>query len=428
MTRIGLVPSEPLRPAMAGIGIRYLEMARRLPRAGVDVVLTTPGPLDQVPETGLDASALRPFRRGHLAETLADCDVVVAQGQLANDVVLELESTPVVVDLYDPFLVENFAYLSSLGLDPWRNDHATWVLQMSRGDFFLCSCDEQRQFYLGFLTALGRVNPRRAAQDPDLRGLIDLVPFGVPAALPEHRPYLEPVAAGTRRILFGGLYDWYDPWPVLEALESADEPSWTLLFIRNPNQGTPQDLFGRVEGWCRERGLWGERVQAIDWVPSARRFDLLRDVDLVVSTHRPTLETRLSLRTRFLEALAAGCPVVVTEGGAISRLLEAHGAGRTVPPADPRAVETALRELLSPSFDRDADRRAARRLLESFTWDRALEPLLAFCRAPRRDRWKGEFGFRPSTHAPPDALGFRARRRLRRLGEQVRRRLASRVP
>ena len=73
---------------------------------------------------------------------------------------------------------------------------------------FLCSCDEQRQYYLGFLTALGRVNPRRIADDPDVRGLVDLVPFGVPDALPEHRPYLDevlpPRRPGERRLLFGG--------------------------------------------------------------------------------------------------------------------------------------------------------------------------------------------------------------------------------
>ena len=31
MTRIALVSSEAIRPRMAGIGIRYLELARRLP-------------------------------------------------------------------------------------------------------------------------------------------------------------------------------------------------------------------------------------------------------------------------------------------------------------------------------------------------------------------------------------------------------------
>jgi len=31
MTRVALLSSEPIRPRMAGIGIRYLELARRFP-------------------------------------------------------------------------------------------------------------------------------------------------------------------------------------------------------------------------------------------------------------------------------------------------------------------------------------------------------------------------------------------------------------
>ncbi|MEM8930774.1 MAG: glycosyltransferase family 4 protein [Acidobacteriota bacterium] len=416
--RIALIPSEAIRPKMAGIGIRYLELARRLPALGVDVTLVTAGPVDEVPRERLDPTGtdVVGFERGRLGELTAGCGVVLAQGQLANDAVLEIGDRPVAIDLYDPFLVENLAYVETLGLDPWRNDHATWVLQLSRGDFFLCSSEAQRRYYLGFLTALGRVNPYRIGDDPDLRRLIDIVPFGVPDELPPHRPYLDPpTAPETRRLLFGGLYDWYDPWPVLEAVTAHPDEPWELLFIHNPNSGTPQALFHQVEAWCRKRGLWDVRVRALDWVPGARRFDLLRDVDLVVSTHRASLETRLSLRTRFLEALAAGCPVVTTEGGAVSRLLIEYDAGWVVPEADASAVATALRQALRDEVSAGRRRAGARRLVEGFAWDQVLAPLVAFCRNPVIDPTKDAFAFRPETTAPPDPFVFRLRRRLRRL-------------
>ena len=421
VTRIALLPSEPIRARMAGIGIRYLEFARRLPPLGVEVVLITPGAPEDVP-TPLEGVEIRAFERGRLAELLADCDAAVSQGQLANDLLVEVPQLPSVIDLYDPFLVENLSYLDSLGLDPYRNDHATWVLQLSRGDFFLCSSEEQRQFYLGFLAALGRLNPHRVADDPDLQSLLAVVPFGAPEDLPEPAALLDPRRPGERRLLFGGLYDWYDPWPVLEALERVDEPEWTLYFIRNPNpEATPQDLFQKVERWCRERGYWQERVQCLDWVPAERRFDLLREVDVVVATHAPSLETRLSLRTRFLEALAAGCPVITTEGGAMSRLLREYDAGEVVPPSDAEAVAEALRRTLgaTPEFRTHRQERA-RTLLDAFRWSKVLEPLVNFCRSPQVDSTKEDFAFRPETQAPPDALGFRLRRRLRRwLGGRV---------
>ncbi|MEE8524731.1 MAG: glycosyltransferase family 4 protein [Thermoanaerobaculia bacterium] len=414
MTRIALLSSEAIRRQMAGIGIRYLELARRLPRPGLEVVLVTPGDPGEVPAADL-AAEVRRFERGRLRELLADCDGAVCQGQLANDLLIEIPELPAAIDLYDPFMVENLHYFDTLGLDPYRNDHATWVLQMSRGDFFLCSCDEQRQFYLGFLAALGRLNPERVRRDPDLEGLIAIVPFGVGDSLPEYRSLLPNRRAGEKRLLFGGLYDWYDPWPVLEALEIAGDPDWTLYFIRNPNpEATPQTLFGKVESWCRRRGWWDQRVRALDWIPSARRFDLLREVDLLVSTHTPSLETRLSLRTRFLDALAAGCPVVISEGGAMSRLLRDHDAGWVVPPRDAAAVAAALGEILGGGERVAARRRAGEELLREFEWERVLAPLLRFCEQPEADSTKAAFASCPPTIAPPDGLGFRARRWLRR--------------
>jgi glycosyltransferase involved in cell wall biosynthesis len=416
MTRVALLSSEPVRPLMAGIGIRYLQFAHYLPEQDLDVVLLTPA------EPAESALLLRPgtlvrrFERGRLAELTADCDVAVAQGQLANDLLLEVPRLPTAIDLYDPWLVENCAYAETLGLAPYRNDHATWVLQMSRGDFFLCSSEEQRGFYFGFLAALGRVNPEILARDPDLASLIAPVPFAVPAELPPHRPLLPPRAPGERRLLFGGLYDWYDPWTLLAALERLALPGWTLLLIRNPNpESTPQKLFGEVEAHCRRLGWWGSRVQALDWVPAERRYDLLRDVDLLVAPHRPSLETRLSLRTRFLDALAAGCPVITSEGGAIARLLAEHRAGWVVPPGNPEALAGALSTALSePAGATELRLKGARALLAAFRTERAFAPLLRFCQAAQPDASRERFVFRPETVAR-DRLLPRVRRRLRRM-------------
>jgi len=411
MSRVALLSSEPIRPLMAGIGIRYLEFARRLPAHGVDVVLVSPaGPAETAALGGLGGVEIRRFERGRLSALLGSCDAAVAQGQLANDLVLEMPGLPVAIDLYDPWLIENFAYVETLGLDPYRNDHATWALQMSRGDFFLCSSEEQRTFYLGFLAALGRVNPERIQGDPDLATLLAPVPFGVPDELPPHRPVLPPRAAGELRLLFGGLYDWYDPWTLLDALAALDRP-WTLLLIRNPNpESTPQRLFAAVESRCRALGWWGSRVQVHDWVPAERRYDLLRDVDLLVAPHRPSLETRLSLRTRFLDALVAGCPVVTSEGGAMSRLLGEHRAGWIAPAGDAPALARTLGEALDAPASR---REGARELLTAFRWDRVLAPLVRFCREPWRDETKERFAQRPETVAPADRIAFRLRRRLR---------------
>src|SRR4029079_13785126 len=89
-----------------------------------------------------------------------------------------------------------------------------------------------------------------------------------------------------------------------------------------------------------------------------------------------SLETRLSLRTRLLDALAAGCPVVTSEGGAMSRLLVEHRAGWVLPCGDVDDIGRALAEVAVGDAERAA---GAARLARRFAWDTVLAPLVAFC-------------------------------------------------
>ncbi|REJ74639.1 MAG: glycosyltransferase [Acidobacteria bacterium] len=415
--RIALVCSEPVRASMAGTAIRYVEIARHLAAAGHPVTLISPAAEQEDAAPELPTNVRRvPFKRGAIDEATAGCIAAVGQGQLVNDLVIERPDLPVAVDLYDPWLVENLHYVDTLGYDPYRNDHASWMLQLSRGDLFLCSCEPQRLFLLGLLTALGRVNPDSMREDPSFDRLVSVVPFGLPDSVPEHRPLLPPRRQGEQRLLFGGLYDWYDPQPLLEVLEKGD-PGWRLLVIRTPNRETPQQRFEEVRRWAQRRGLWGDRVQALDWVPYERRYDLLRDVDVLVSTHRHSLETDLSMRTRFLDAMLVGCPIVVSSGGALSDLLERSDAAWVVDPDDRAGLDAAVRRALGAQSDGEHPARLVRgrELARSFAWRHSLRPLLDFCAAPWRDEHKERFVDVPRTVAPHDGVAFRVRRRLRAL-------------
>jgi glycosyltransferase involved in cell wall biosynthesis len=159
-------------------------------------------------------------------------------------------------------------------------------------------------------------------------------------------------------------------------------------------------------------------VLALDWVPAGRRFDLLREVDALVATHVPGLETDLAMRTRFLDALVAGCPAVSSAGGAVARLLAERDAGWVVPPRDPGALAGALAEVLGGGPAVERRRARGLELARELSWERVLSPLAAFLAEPRRDPTKERFAFRPATVAPPDRLVFRLRRRLARRGRR----------
>ena len=122
-------------------------------------------------------------------------------------------------------------------------------------------------------------------------------------------------------LYFGGIYDWYDPLVVLEALpEVLDaEPRAVVVFVEHPHpELTPLAVADRARSVARERGWLGRQVRFEPWRPYQRRYDLAQVSEIAVVTHRPGLETDLSLRTRLVDLLWLGLPVVVTEGGTMA--------------------------------------------------------------------------------------------------------------
>jgi thioredoxin-like negative regulator of GroEL len=86
-----------------------------------------------------------------------------------------------------------------------------------------------------------------------------------------------------------------------------------------------------------------------------------------------------------------------------------------VPPGDAAALAKAVGEALDDVPPPAAWRQGAAALLAAFRWERALTPLLRFCREPRRELTKQRFVQALATAAPPDAAAFRLRRRLKLL-------------
>ena len=406
--RVLVVCPEAVTSSRTGVAIRMTEMARVL--AGHhEVTLAAPAV-----ESGLDL----PWRTvtypsPPLAEHLAGCDVAIVHGHVGNDVLDAGPEVPLVFDLYDPFVVENLSYASSLGPDVFRHDRSTLERQIRAGDFFLVATELQRAFVLGAMTMLSRVNPASYGKDRTLSHLVALAPFGVDLAPPSP-------AAGEFRsawgggegpfLFYGGIYDWYDPETAVDALGILrdEHPEARLIVVRHPRaETTPQTAFGRALSHAQRAGV-SDRLVVVDWIAYEKRGAALADADLGVITHRPGIETDLSFRTRVLDFLWAGLPVVSTGGGGGAELLSASGAGALVPPGEPEALAAAMRELLSDRGQLVVRGEAGQRwVLEHQGWDAVMGPLLEWLEDPIVDPDK------PPLEAPG---GWWRRRRGKRPG------------
>ena len=382
MSRVMLVCPEPLGHGQpAGIGIRFLEIARVLRDDGHSVTILSP-------DTGIN-----PERLLSVSEA---SDVAVVQGHVANAFFLQAAPIPTVVDLYDPYIIENLHYYAERGAEVFQHDHFTLMSSLSRGDFFLCASEAQRMFYLGALLSAGRLNPALFEADPELDSLIAVAPFGVPPLASRAE------ARATLDILFGGIYDWYDPILAIEAVKLV--PNATLTFTHHPNpELTPQGKLGEAMEHVRKNAY--EFVRFEPWAPYEQRAEFFARFSLALLTFPRSIETDLSMRTRIYDYLWCGLPIVTSSAPGTDELLARYDAGLVVHDSEPRAFADAITRV-----NRNGDFAG---FVRDHQWSRTLAPLREFVRAPRVERTKETFAMQPSIPERPVSILRRLKRRLR---------------
>jgi glycosyltransferase involved in cell wall biosynthesis len=392
VTRVLLISAEPVGERMAGPAIRSLELARAL-SAACEITLAAPAGsrADDEPFRLLTAS-LADF--DILLDAVREHDVVVAQ-QLPAQLLRYVRKHRVryVADLYNPLVVE---VLEAVGRDTAarrtvRRTALAVMAQCAAADFIVCASERQRDLWLGALAIAGLIDPLAYQLDPTYRSLIDVVPFGMPEGEPRPAPVLKGVWPGIEpgdRVLLwgGGIWRWLDPITPIAAVErlAAEDPPVHLFFLGTERPSLePRDVPGSTAeavAYARERGLEGRRVHfKPGWTPYGERDAYLLEADIGISAHRDHLEARFSFRTRVLDYLWAGLPVVTSAGDAIGDLVERHRLGATPAPEDPAAFASACKALLD-----DAGRRAdvierVRSLAPSLTWPEAARPLVSYC-------------------------------------------------
>jgi GT2 family glycosyltransferase/glycosyltransferase involved in cell wall biosynthesis len=402
--KVLVLTGDALTERMAGPAIRAWNMADVL-AAEHEVRLVTVNPLCAPPEAPF---AVTGAKQRELTPHVAWADVVVLQGH-ALELLPELKkaaSTKIVVcDMYDPMHLE----LLEQGKDDTDEQReldligVTKVLntQLERGDFFLCASERQRHFWLGHLTALGRLTPSLYDNDPTVRSLLAVAPFGLPGKPPQRTatPIKGPITGETDKVVIwaGGVYSWFDPLTLIHAMDrlSRSHGDARLLFLgmKHPNPEVPEmDIGTQTRALAGRLGLSGKHVFFNEtWVPYAERQNWLLDADCGVTTHYEHVETTFAFRTRVLDYLWTGLPIVTTDGDSFADLVRAEGLGIVVPAEDPDALAAALATALYDESFAAAARERIAAVRERFTWDNVLAPLVSFCRnpSPAADRLPG---------------------------------------
>ncbi len=393
-----LISSDAIDVQMAGPGIRYWEFATHLSQTH-EVILLTPN------RSSLSQPKFQIFQHTKftLTKALQQADVVITQGYIYALAPLLLSDTPLVVDLYDPLPIELLEHHSHLPVHTAQLSQSYCVertkLLLQRGDFFLYSHARQRNYWLGMLTAVGRVDHRQYRKDPNLSELLGCVPYGIP----DEPPVQSKAALKGENMLFaatdtviiwgGGLWQWFDPCSIIRAMQDISRTRQDIKLLFLGRKRSRSDTTGINIAYATEDAVALSKQLELyertiffhdDWVPYHERQNYLLDADIGISTHFESLETRFSFRTRILDYLWAELPIITTSGDYLSECVEQYRLGLVVPPVDVIRIKEAILRLSDDLTFLEQCRTNIRRIRPKFVWNQVIKPLETFCNSPYR--------------------------------------------
>lgn len=431
MSAVLLVAPVPITTHRAGPAIRYWELARVL---GAEQKVTVLAPnADHPIHPGF---AVCTCAKDDLDGLLAAHQVIVVQGpamqhhpRLAQAVAAGKHH--LVVDLYDTITLEQLAIDPGGPVGRWLNVEYTALIdeQLRLGDFFLCANERQRDYWLGALAALGRIN-QDTYGGSDLRRLIDLMPFGLPEPDPSQedtharpgRPVLKGVlqgiAPGDRVIVWGGgLWEWLDPFTPIRAMAQVRQahPAARLVFFVSPH--LQSSTVGQAKQLAAEMGLLDREVLFAGWLPPEQWHDCLLEADVGLSFHPASIESYFAFRTRLLDYVGAGLPIVTAWGDVLSDQIAAAGLGHAVEPGNTEALAAALISILDEPEARRSRQAAFRQVADQYRWERVAAPLLRYCREPWHAGDVGRNAYQRWQVAERDHLISEAANAMRRSAE-----------
>lgn len=414
-TRVLLVAHDVVGKQMAGPGARYFHLARAL---APHVQLTFALPHESDGQIELPGAQVAIYTRGvwqTLAPLAQAAQVIILTPDLATDFP-QLADLPAarVIDGYDPLMAEwlamEHAENPSASMPAWRARLRQLQPQFELGDFFICASERQRDWWLGLLEASGRINPLTFGADRSLRNLVDVVPYGLPEYAPQHtraviRGVWQGIGEQDKLIVWGGgLWSWLDPLTAIRAVARVWEKRKDVRLVF-PGTRHPNPLLGGIrthtqaaKTLAEELGLLNRAVFFGDWVAYEDWRNVLLECDVALSLHHDSFETQLAFRSRMLEYVWAGLPVVCTRGDATSDLVAQYGVGEVVEYGDVAGVARAIERVLGGA-DPIANTNNFELARRELTWARAAAPLVAFCQNPRKAADRASLSFKDEPEA-----------------------------
>ena len=376
--RLAYLDPNPV-PGLGPPQIQILYTVDGLARAGFQVVLMTPRPIDGTSDAMVLGRAMHPnvtthylpnlrkrwwlpsgssrifYRMATRAVTRLDVEIVLVRNlKMADRLLQEPGCPPLFFETHEVFAQ---TFRENYDLTNARNkrrlssliDREHYVYANARGIFALTrSLENDLRKEYGFHTPT------------------EVLPDGVDISQMDAAPEIA-VTMQERTVLYlGSLHPWKGVEVVVRAI--SEVPNARLKIV-----GGTRDRIGALRILAKALGV-AERVDFVGQVPPNRRFDYIKPATVcVLPLTRKSIASRYTSPLKLFEYMAAGKAIVVSDLPSMREVITDGVHGLMVAPEDPHALAGAIRRLLEDRPLRDRLGDAARRLAEGYDWkQRAL--------------------------------------------------------
>lgn len=376
---------------MAGAAIRAFEFAKALSSEYEVILFSLETP--QMKGDGFEILSFAEVKRqGHFSSA----SLLITQRLTFPFAFLAIRyRLKIIIDAYVPSpleLMEHFRYehesLSKEQESKIFSDITNLQLSFALADGILCASERQKALWTGFLVGEKLISAKVYEKDPTLHHFLVTVPFGISKDAPEKK------SSGPREkfnlkksdqiILWGGgVWNWFDPLTLIQAMaaiqQERDDIKLVFMGVVPPDPNLPKTRMAESalalakELKCFNRSVFFNT----DWVPYSERENYLAESAFAISTHFNTTETHFSFRTRMLDYLWAGLPIIATEGDIFADWIERHHLGIVVPYQNSKALKQAILDMATQEEKLKNYRNNIAVFRETFLWSNVCLSLKA---------------------------------------------------
>jgi glycosyltransferase involved in cell wall biosynthesis len=283
---------------------------------------------------------------------------------------------PTILDYVGPGLLEEFVAHGRIPSELVR----LFLDSFGYGDLILTTTNRERYFLIGLITASERLSRVHYDRSDPLVAVVRMTPPSandVPRPAPTRSPG-DPITV----LLAGAFLPWYDYTPLAQAV-SALEPqlaSKVNVLVVGGNPRKPE-MVDRVQKTLTA-GNNASCFKFVGLVPFADRLRLYHQADVALSIGANSVEDELSARTRVVDYLGAGLPILSSGRDEYATEIIEAGAGFRYESASELARWFG-RLVREPLLLSQAQSHIPPLLESTFNGARAARPVIEFIEHPR---------------------------------------------